>query len=221
MQRAVAGIKSTTPLHHTEAYGLIDNDGMSPQQIADNEADGVYALPVFSVESLYYDPDVVRAVAERQAATMAAKEDDQQAIVAGYLAEVIAGVRTAASAPQTAEHLAGRVAERHVRDELIAQMPKRDELIAATSNVIQISGQSPYPAELSRFQGMVAASDAFGIIARYPVRQSSILTAVAKALKFQNRADYEAAAVTRVSSDQVLQVKLLTKLAPLSGVLNS
>ncbi len=221
VQRAVSGIRSTTSLHHTEGFGLIDNDGMSSQQITDYQKESIYALPFFSVESLYYDSDVVRAVAERQAATLAAKEDDQAALVATYLGDLTSGVTTAAGKAGTPEHLAGRVAERQVRDALIAQMPKRDDLIAASSVAFQLSGHSTFPAELSRFNGLLAAQDVHSIIARYPVRHSGILAAIAKALKFQSRANYEAAAIARISSDQALRDTLLAKLAPLAGVLNA
>lgn len=74
VQKAVAGTRSTSDLHHTEAFGLIDNDGMSAAQIEKHQDDHVFALSVFSVESLYYDPDVLAAVAARQAETLEADE---------------------------------------------------------------------------------------------------------------------------------------------------
>jgi hypothetical protein len=141
--------------------------------------------------------------------------------LAGFLAAIVAEGIAAAAKPATAEHLAGRLAERQVRDALLAQMPKRDELITAASPTIQISGQSDYPVELVRFQEMLTAQDIHGIIARYPVRHSGILGAIAKALKFQGRTDYETAAVARVSSDETLRAALLLKLAPLSTALNA
>lgn len=105
MQQAVAGIRSTTDLHHTNAYGLIDSDGMSSEQIADRQSEGVYALPVFSIEALYYDHDVVKAVAERQAATMAVEENRQWVAAAGYLTEVVTGVTAALSVAGSSENL--------------------------------------------------------------------------------------------------------------------
>ena len=60
-----------------------------------------------------------------------------------------------------------------------------------------------------------------GIIARYPVRHSGILAAIAKALKFPGRTVYETAAVARISPDETLRDELLIKLAPLSNVINA
>lgn len=221
VQYAVAGIRSTTGLHHTEAFGLIDNDGMSPEAISAYQTEGLYPLPVFSVESLYYDSDVIQSVAARQASTHAADAEKQAELLATILRAVDAEGIAAAAKHGTAEHLVGRLAERQVRDAILGQMPKRDDLVAAQSPTIQINVQSSYPAELARFQTMLAAKNLHGIIARYPVRHSGILPAIAKALKFQNRSDYEMAAVARISSDQTLRDKLLRKLDPLSTILNT
>lgn len=221
VQHAVLGIRSTTGFHRTEAFGLIDNDGITEQSIIEFQAESIYPLPFFSVESLYYDADVLAAVAARQAATLEADEGKQAEMMAGFLADVLAQGIDAAAKQGTAEHLAGRLAERQVRDALLAQMPKREQLIATISPTIQIIGQSAYPAELARFQEMLAARDLQGIIARYPVRHSGILGAIAKALRFQGRTDYETAAVARISSDEALREKLLLKLAPLSTVINA
>ncbi len=221
VQHAVYGIQSTASLHRTEAFGLIDNDGMTQRTAIDFQAKNIYPLPLFSVESLYYDADVLAAVATRQAATHEADEEKQADLIASFLVDVVAEGIAAAAKQGTAENLAGRLAERQVRDALLAQMPKREELVTATLPTIQLSGESAYPAEFARFNAMLAANDLYGIIARYPVRHSGILSAIAKALKFQGRTDYEAAAVARISSDETLRSRLLLKLAPLSTLLNA
>lgn len=217
---AVLGIRSTASLHHTEAFGLVDNDGMSEQAIMDSQLENIYPLPVFSVESLYYDADVLAAVATRQAQTYEVDEEKQADLIASFVANIIADGITAAAKQGTAEHLVGRLAERQMRDAFLAQMPKREELVAVASLHVQINELSPYPTEFARFQAMLNAKDLYGIIARYPVRHSGILSAIAKALKFQGRADYEAAAIARISSDDALRDMLLMKLAPLSTVIN-
>lgn len=148
----------------------------------------------------------------KRAATHEADEEKQSELTTGYLADTVEKGIVAAAKPGTAEHLAGRLAERQVRDALLAKMPKRGELIAAASPSILISGTSTYPEELARFQGMLVAQDLHGIIARYPVRHSGILKAIAKALKFQSCSDYEAAAITRISSDKKLREALLMSL---------
>lgn len=221
VQHAVVGVRSTTDLHHTEAFGLVDNDGMTEQGIIDLQAESIYPLPFFAVESLYYDADVLAAVARRQAATHEADEGKQVDLVTTFLADIVGKGIAAAAAQGTAEHLAARLAERHVRDALLAQLPRREELVAAPAPIIQISGQSAYPAELERFHAMLDAQDLHGIIARYPVRHSGILSAVAKALKFQGRTDYESTALAQISTNATLRNTLLNKLTPLSTMINA
>lgn len=220
VQQAVAGIRSTTNLHHTEAFGLVDNDGMTSEAISNFQANHIYPLPLHSVESLYYDSDVIAAVAKRQAIVYEADEIMRAELAATFLGSAVAEGIAAAANPEVAKHLAARLAERHVRDKFLAQVPKREQLIAEISADIQIVCHSAYPDELSRFQGFVKASDLQSIIARYPVRHSGILSAVAKALKFPNRTDYEMAALASLSSDDSLRKKLLLKLSPLSTVIN-
>jgi hypothetical protein len=123
VQHAVAAIRSTSGLHRTEPFGLIDNDGMTGQAIIDFQAASIFPLTFFSVESLYYDADVLAAVARRQAATHEADEEKQADLIVEFLADIVAAGIDAAAKPGTAENLAGRVAERQVRDALLAQMP--------------------------------------------------------------------------------------------------
>jgi ABC-type cobalamin/Fe3+-siderophores transport system ATPase subunit len=221
VQHAVVGIRSTAGLHHTEAFGLIDNDRMTEEAITEFHAESIYPLPFFSVESLYYDADVLAAVAKRQAATLESDQEKQADMAAAFLANLVDEGIAAAAKEGTPEHLAGRIAERQVRDALLAQMPKRDELVAAASPTIQINGQSAYPVELARFNAMLDAQDLYSIIARYPVRHSGILGTIAKALKFQGCTDYETAAVARISSDETLRDALLLKLDPMSTAINA
>ena len=54
VQRAVEGMRGSQDLHHVEAYGLIDSDGRSPETVNALSERGVFALDVYSVESLYY-----------------------------------------------------------------------------------------------------------------------------------------------------------------------
>ena len=221
VQKAVSGTRSTSALHHTEGFGLVDNDGMSLAQIAKYQAEHVYALPVFSVESLYYDPDVVSSIAARQAETLRADEAEQQSLVAELVSDAIAGVIVAAGKAGIAENLAGRLAERAVRDTLTANLPQKSDLQALTTPDVTITTLSPYPAELAKFNELRAANDAFGLIGRYRVRSSGMLKAVAEALRFADCENYESAVRSRLSSDTALKDKLRAKLAPLTAALTA
>ena len=66
IRRAVVGLRQAEAFHHARAFGLVDSDGMEAEFQQQLLSEGVYALPVFAVESLYYAPEVIAAVAARQ-----------------------------------------------------------------------------------------------------------------------------------------------------------
>jgi hypothetical protein len=115
----------------------------------------------------------------------------------------------------TVQRLASRLAERQLRDQLLLAMPTRDALIAGTGN-IAISVESPYAAELDRITRLIEGRDVDAIISRYPIRESGVLTALAKALHFNGRADCERAALTLIGLDQQLRERLIARLGNLA-----
>jgi hypothetical protein len=217
--RAVAGVSATEDLHSIRAYGLVDRDGMSDGRIADSALSGVYALPVVSVESLYYSPEVLSAVALRQAGTVEPDPNKQSALVQKYITEARMRGLAALRASEVAVHLASRLAERQLRDSIDSRIPTRSEI--AAGGVLEMSLESPYSVERARLDDMLAREDFDAIIARYPIRETGALKAVANALKFQRRDDYEAAALARISSDRELLELVRNKLGPLAALLQS
>tara|TARA_R110002110_G_scaffold314428_2_gene527612 strand:+ start:88 stop:699 length:612 start_codon:yes stop_codon:yes gene_type:complete len=200
------------PFHHARAFGLVDNDSMDAafQQLLQSE--GVYALPVFAVESLYYAAEVINAIALRQSQTL---NMDPMTLVAAAKARALATLRR----PGNAEHLAGRVAERHMRDKMLAAIPDRETMIASGDNPVSISLSSPYPATLARMKALLDADDLDAIVAGFPVRESGILTDIAKELHFIGDVDYEKAALAAISTETALAESIRAKLGDLASEL--
>ena len=69
--KAVQGLRETQGLHDVEAIGLIDRDDRTDDEVANLQAEGIYALRTNSVESLYYCQDSMTAVAEWQSLSLA------------------------------------------------------------------------------------------------------------------------------------------------------
>ena len=67
VEQAVNGARSTESLHWLRAFGIADGDGMDTGQIEIKEQRGVYALPYYSVESIYFHPCIIRKIAKLQA----------------------------------------------------------------------------------------------------------------------------------------------------------
>ena len=68
VEHAVDGVRGARDLHWLHAFGIVDNDGRSQGDIDQLKGRGIYALSVFSVESVYYEPEIQRRVAERHGA---------------------------------------------------------------------------------------------------------------------------------------------------------
>jgi hypothetical protein len=89
-------------------------------------------------------------------------------------------------------------------------------MIEDKAGEIKIVIESPYPAELDRIKHMMESEDVEAIVSRYPVRESGVLTGLAKALHFNGRSDYERAALTLIGSDENLRTTLKDRLGNLA-----
>lgn len=210
VKQAVAGLRANMDAHHIEAFGIVDNDGLSLVQIEELAAGFVFSLPVSSVESLYYCQDLLRAVAAQRRGL----GEDPESLLAR------AEVRALEALNQSQmEHLAARLCEQRIRNTLISSSPDRDGVIAAGAGTISVSMVSPYPAELSHIQSLHAARKIDPIVERYPVRYSGVLAALAKGLGFEGRDGYERAALARVGAEPDLKESLKAKLGLLAELL--
>lgn len=212
VMRAVDGLRAIEGVHRAKAFGLIDHDGMSAEQMSKFEGDGIYPLPIFAVESLIYSQEAQDAVAAQQAETLGINPQEMLNAAKNTAIESLKG-------QGKKEHLASRVAERQVRDQLLSEIPTRQQLMAKTVGDLNVAIKSPYPDELARLTTLVGISDIYGIINRYPVRESGVLDGIAKGLRFNNRDDYERAVLRRVGVDAKLRDALKKKLGNLASQL--
>lgn len=58
VEHAVSSIRDAGNIHWLHAFGIVDNDRRTEADIDRLKGKGIYALSVFSVESIYYHPDV-------------------------------------------------------------------------------------------------------------------------------------------------------------------
>jgi hypothetical protein len=182
VSHAVFGIGEAHDLHWVRAFGVIDNDGRSQREIQTLEKRGVYALPVFSVESIYYHPEIQRRVAERQASVTG---DDPSSLISDAIDAALEAI-----APHV-KRLAERAAERNIRDQVSGHMPTREQIVAAAAIEISVDVPSIVAAAKTELETRLGGRDIAYIISRYPVRETPALSAVASKLGFQNRVQYE------------------------------
>ena len=214
VQRAVQGLRSSYDLHHVEAYGLVDSDG-KPQDVIDSLAEReIYALAAYSVESLYYCSDALDAVAKWQASTLGRDHESltDAALDAAFVALGVDGL---------AERMAARRCEHLVRDEVMSRIPSWKEIMDDSVGTLEISVNSPFHVELTRFSQLLKDKAVDQLIARYPLRESRVFNAISQALEFRNRELYEQALIARIRSNAALAQRLRDRIGPLSLVLGS
>lgn len=181
---AVTGVRGAAPLHWVRAFGLIDNDRRSPSELEQLREQGVHALPVFSVESIYYHPKVQALVAARNAAVTGS---DSTLLVAE------ATERARAALHPHARRLSERVVERTLRDELERHFPTSKDIAAGKPISVSIDVRGAVEAELSTLNGLLERKQLQAVIERYPIRETPALSEISKGLGFQGREQYESA----------------------------
>lgn len=192
VEHAVVGIKGTAELHWVKPYGLVDNDSSEPQRIANLKNKGVIPLNVYSVESIYYHPEVQRLVG-----------DKLTEVVGGNLTEKLNKANNAAIAAirDNAKHLSIRIAEKSARAQVFSLLPKKGEVVAGDKRMVEVDFAKCSKDEEDHINRLINASDFIGILQRYPIRESSALDVIAKELNFANRAQYEAAVLNLLVKD--------------------
>ncbi len=184
VEHSVSGIRHAEELHWVKAFGIVDGDGRAARDVQNLKEKGIYALTVFSVESIYYHPDVQRKVAERHASVTG---EDASTRLEHAKTGAIAAVNA------HSQRLSERVAEKAVRAAFLQRLPNRNDIAASGPINVLIDVAAAVQQEKSHLQRLLQARDLVAVTARYPIRETSALIEVARKLGFQNREQYESA----------------------------
>lgn len=182
VEHAVLGIRSATNLHWLRAFGIVDNDRRKAEDIVRLNGKGVYAVSVYSVESLYYHPEIQRKIAVRHALVTG---DDPNALVIAAKNAALAAV-----APHV-KRLSERAVEKTLRDELDKHWPKQTEISAGRQINITIDVAATVRDEVTALNQAIADGNLEKIISSYPVRETPLLTEIVRKLGFQTQDQYE------------------------------
>ena len=172
----------------------------------------VFALDVCSVEALYYCSDAIAAVAHRQADTLGSDADEMIESATQKAFDEL-------HQNGLAERMAARRCEQRLRERVLSEVHIQKSR-RKTDATITVCVASPYPNELTCFQNLLTDRDLDGLIARYPLRDSRVLDANAKALKYSTR-DYARVVVSRSREDGALAQKLRERIGLLSRELEA
>jgi len=192
VEYAVRGLRSAPDMHWIAAWGIVDNDQRSLEDIARLRSVGVWALPHYSVEALYYHPKIVERVAERQARVTGA---DPAALIKTAIDRAIA-----AAVAQKA-HLVTSAVLRSARDKILSNLPKREDIVNGGLVKVEADVTLLCTQEEARFNALITAADWDGLLARYPLRESSAFDCIVSGIKVADRATYRAAVLKLLQDD--------------------
>ncbi|MCY4239749.1 MAG: AAA family ATPase [Rhodospirillaceae bacterium] len=184
VEQAVAGSRAAETLHWLRAYGIVDGDGMDADQITAWRERGVYTLPYYSAEAVYFHPTVIARVASRQSSVLGT---DEGILVSAATEAGVAAVR------DHTERLSEKAAKKAVRRAVLERIPNDDELLAGNDLRIDNHAGTIRAAMKRELDAAVDRNDWEAILRMCPVRESAALDRVSTALKFARRANYLAA----------------------------
>jgi ABC-type cobalamin/Fe3+-siderophores transport system ATPase subunit len=184
VETAVAGIRAAPDLHWVHAFGIVDNDRRVQAEIDRLKANGVYALAVHTVESIYYHSEIQRRVAVRHAG-----------VTGENPASRVAAARSAAlaSVAPDRDRLSSRAIEKAIRHQIDVVKPTQAQIATGATINITVDVAAALAAERATFDAHISAQDLEAIICRYPVRETRALTEIVRRLGFQDRTQYESA----------------------------
>ena len=181
VEQAVAGSRAAETLHWLRAYGIVDGDGLDADQIAARRERGVFALPFYSAEAVYFHPTVIARVASRQSSVLGTDEDT---LVSAAIAAGVAAVKDHTG------RLSDKAAKKAVRRAVLERIPNDDELLAGDDLHIENHAGTIRAARKRELDAAVGQNDWEAILRLCPVRESAALDQISIALRFRQRADY-------------------------------
>ena len=209
--KAVKGLRSSESLHNIDAFGLIDRDNRTDEEVNQLEESGIFALRVCSAESIYYCSDAIAAVARRQAESLGSDADEMEKSAKREVFDAL-------NENGLAKRMAARRCERIVSKKILSQIPDWKSIERNLDINFNLPIGPLFSDELARLKNLVDGENLDEIFARYPLRESHILDAIAKTLEL-TKTNYKQTLLSRIRDDAELAKKLKRRIEPLSNVL--
>jgi ABC-type cobalamin/Fe3+-siderophores transport system ATPase subunit len=210
IERAIEGILKTKEFHWLKAYGLIDADDRTTEEIQNLKEKGIISLPCYSVESLYYNTDTIKLVAAKYSEII---EKSEQELFENAISKIIPSI----SAHK--ERLCARLSERKVRKKVMSNLPKHREIIQKGTYDLNIDLAVFLTQEEEVFESLVRENNLNGLIERYPIRETPVINEIAGAFGLE-RKTYEGVVRKLIVEKKEVSEMFKTKLEELTSLIN-
>lgn len=183
VEQAVKGLRNNTAAHWVNAIGIIDNDNKVPSQIENLNSSFVFSLSVHSIESIYYHPKMIRWV------LYSVKDTNLTTTIDECFSKVCEIIRSALE--EKKEHLCCRAIEKKIRADVMSSIPTQRDIREGGTYSKEIDFSSFLNDEIIYFDNLMDSSDFDSLVSRYPIRETNLLTPVAKQCGFIDKKRYE------------------------------
>ena len=212
VERATKGVRATEALTWVTAYGLVDADDRTFDQLEELKNAGIYGLNCYAVESLYYHPKMISQVAAKQAQVTG---EDANELKNKALDAALTSIR------EHRDRMCARMIERKVKQKITKDLPDHEYIAKNAAFTRQVDLQSYLEQEYVKFDAFVTADDVGGLIARYPVRETPACQEIATQLGFKKPGKYEMAVRKTLVDEEEARSAVINLLGDLEAVLNA
>ncbi len=183
VEQAVKGLRNNNAAHWINAIGIIDNDNKVPSQIEKLNSNFVFSLSVHSIESIYYHPKMIKWV------LYSVKDTNLTSTVDECFGKVCEIIRSALE--EKKENLCCRAIEKKIRAEVMSSIPTQKDIREGGIYSKEIDFSSFLNDEIIYFDNLMDSSDLDSLVGRYPIRETNLLTPIAKQCGFLDKKRYE------------------------------
>lgn len=184
VEQAVQGVLAGEQFHWLSAFGIVDGDGYDEAAIAVKLDNGVYALPYYSVEAVYFHPRVIEMVAGVQAGVSG---DPPEELMTAALTAGINEVRS------HAERLCGKAVKKAVEKAIWSQLPDGDQYLDGVDTHIVVDSSTLLTERRQQLTEALDNAQWEAVLAYCPIRECGARNQIAMALNFRSIADYQKA----------------------------
>ena len=192
VEQAVSELRDSEGLHWLEVFGIVDGDGLTSNERALKREKGIYALPYYSVEAIYFHPNIVKMISARQAELSGG---DATKLAADAIAAGIVAME------DHTERLSQKVTKKIPRNRVVEKIPSDDDLLKGVEVKIVNDALSILEERKSELEAAVRAGNWEEILKACPVRDSGALAAISTKLQFRKIENYQRAVRKLVNDD--------------------
>ena len=212
--RATQGIKSTSSLTWVEAYGLIDADDRTLEDRKNLQQQGIFALDCYSVESLYYHPEIISKLATTQSQVIGTDKNKLKTAAEDSALEIFS---------EHKDRLCAKRVERRVRHRVLQYLPNYNDILNNSSFAfpegIPETLKEELEEEQAKFEVLVNSKNLKSLISRYPIKNTPIPKEIANKLEFRSKSNYQMAVRQLIMKDSAAQNSIKHLLGELRNVL--